>query len=96
MVDRRGVRPDPDAVEAVLTWKASLSGMCQLLARVHKRIRRQGAPKLQLMRNKGKKLEWNERAQRAFKNIQREQCKASVLSCPRRNAGTFSTLMLQW
>ena len=22
MVDRHGVRPDPDAVEAVLTWKA--------------------------------------------------------------------------
>ena len=34
------------------------------------------------MRNKGKKLEWNERAQRAFKNIKQEQCKAPVLGMP--------------
>ena len=52
MVDRHGVRPDPEAVEAVLTWKAprtdtqlmSFLGFCQLLPRIHKRIRGQGVP----------------------------------------------------
>ena len=33
----------------------------------------------QLMRNKGKKLEWNERFQEAFENIKRELCEAPVL-----------------
>ena len=42
MVDRPGVRPDPDAMETVLTWKAprtdmqvELSRICKLLPRVH-------------------------------------------------------------
>ena len=50
MLDRHGVRPDPEAVEAVLTWKAPRTGhtaaelprVCQLLPRIHKRIRGQG------------------------------------------------------
>ena len=52
MVDRHGVRPDQEAVEAVLTWKAprtdtqllSFLGFCQLLPRIHKRICGQGVP----------------------------------------------------
>ena len=48
MVGGHGLRPDPDAVEAVLTWKApknghtahEFRGICQLLSRVHKGIRR--------------------------------------------------------
>ena len=36
----------------------------------------------QLMRNKGKKFEWNKRAQEAFENIKRELCKASALGMP--------------
>ena len=39
-------------------------------------------PMHQLMRNKGKKLEWNERDQEAFENIKRELCKAPVLGMP--------------
>ena len=35
-----------------------------------------------LMRNKGKKLDWNEEAQAAFGNIKREQCEAPVLGMP--------------
>ena len=43
MVDSHAVRPDPDAVEAVLTWKAphyghaayELPRICELLPRVH-------------------------------------------------------------
>ena len=32
-----------------------------------------------LMRNKGKKFEWNEVAQAAFENMKRELCEAPVL-----------------
>ena len=35
-----------------------------------------------LMRNKGKKLDWNEEAQAAFENIKRELCEAPVLGMP--------------
>ena len=35
-----------------------------------------------LMRNKGKKLEWNDEAQVAFENIKRELCEAPVLGMP--------------
>ena len=49
MVDRHGVRPDPEAVEAELTWKAprtdtapELPRVCQLLPGVHKRVCGQG------------------------------------------------------
>ena len=65
MVDRHGVRPDPEAVEAVLTWK------CPRTDKVY--------PIQKLMRNKGKKFEWNDEAQVAFENIKRELCEAPVL-----------------
>ena len=39
-------------------------------------------PMQQLMRNKGKKFEWNEEAQEAFENIKRELCEAPVLGMP--------------
>ena len=39
-------------------------------------------PMQQLMRNKGKKFKWNERAQVAFENIKRELCEAPVLGLP--------------
>ena len=35
-----------------------------------------------LMRNKGKKFEWNDEAQLAFENIKRELCEARVLGMP--------------
>ena len=34
------------------------------------------------MRNKGKKFEWNERAQEAFEKIKRTLCEAPVLGMP--------------
>ena len=37
---------------------------------------------LKLMRNKGKKFEWNEKAQAAFENIKRELCEAPLLGMP--------------
>ena len=52
MVDRHGVRPDPDAVEAMLTWKAtkadthlmSFLGFANYYRKFIKRISRQGVP----------------------------------------------------
>ena len=34
------------------------------------------------MHNKGKKFEWNEKAQAAFENMKRELCEAPVLGMP--------------
>ena len=87
MVDRHGVRPDP---EAVLTWKAPRTD-AQLLSFLRcanyyrefiKGYADKGYPMQKLMRNKGKNLEMNEEAQAAFENIERELCNAPVLGMP--------------
>ena len=39
-------------------------------------------PMQQLMHNKGKKLEWNEKAHATFENIKRELCESPVLGIP--------------
>ena len=39
-------------------------------------------PMQKLMRNKGKKFEWNEESQAAFENIKRELCEAPALGMP--------------
>ena len=87
MVDRHGVRPDPEAVEAVLTWKAPRTD-AQLLSFLgfanYYRERIKGYadkvyPMQKLMRNKWKKFEWNDEAEVAFENIKRELCEALVL-----------------
>ena len=39
-------------------------------------------PMQKLMRNKGKKFEWNEEAQAAFENMKRELCEAPVVGMP--------------
>ncbi|XP_063716139.1 uncharacterized protein LOC134843789 [Symsagittifera roscoffensis] len=90
MVDTHGVRPDPDAVEAVLRWKA-LRTNTQLMsyldfANFYREFIEGHADKIypmqQLMRNKGKKFEWNERAQEAFEKIKRVFCVAPLLGMP--------------
>ena len=90
MVDRHGVRPDPEAVEAVLTWKAprtdtqlmSFLGFANYYREFIKGYADKVYPMQKLMRNKGKKFEWNEEAQVAFENIKRELCEAPVLGMP--------------
>ena len=90
MVDRHGVRTDPEAVEAVLTWKApgtdtqlmSFLGFANYYRAFIKGYADKVYPMQKLMRNKGKKFEWNEEAQAAFENIRRELCEASVLGIP--------------
>ena len=42
-------------------------------------------PMQRMMRNKGKKFEWNDEAQVAFENIKRELCEAPVLGMPTEN-----------
>ena len=86
MVDRHGVRPDPEAVEAVLTWKAprtdtqllSFLGFANYYREFIKGYADKVYPMQKLMRNKGKKFEWNDEAQVAFENIKRELCVRSA------------------
>ena len=89
-MDRRGVRTDPEAVEAVLTWKAPRTDT-QLMsflrfANYYRVLIKLYADKVypiqKLMRNKGEKFEWNDEAQVAFENIKRELCEAPVLGMP--------------
>ena len=83
MVDKNGVRRDPDAVEAVLTWKApktdtqlmSLLGFTIFYREFIKGYADKVYPMQHLMRNKGKKFEWNERAQETFENNKRDCAK---------------------
>ena len=90
MLDRHGVRPDPEAVEAVLTWKAprtdtqllSFLGFANYYREFIKGYADKVYPMQKLMRNKGKKFEWNDEAQVAFENIKRELCEAPVLGMP--------------
>ena len=90
MVDSHGVRPDPEAVEAVLTWKAprtdtqliSFLGLANYYREFFKGYADKVYPMQKLMRNKGKKFEWNEEAQAAFENIKRELCEAPVQGMP--------------
>ena len=90
MVDRHGVRPDPEAVEAVLTWKAprtdtelmNFLGFANYYREFIKGYADKVNPMQKLMRNKGKKFEWNDEAQVAFENIKRLLCEAPVLGMP--------------
>ena len=110
-VDRRGqadfvqVRPDLDVVEAVvLTWKCpkmdrqlkSFLGFANYHREFIKGYADKVYPMQRLMRSKGKKLEWNERFQGAFENINRKLCVGPVLGMSTEKARTFSILMLQW
>ena len=89
LVDKHGVRPDPEAVEAVLTWNAPKTDT-QLMsflgfANYYREFIKGYADKLyhmQQMMNKGKKLTWTDEAQVSFENIKCELCEAPVLGMP--------------
>ena len=90
LVDKHGVRPDPEAVEAVLTWKApktdtqlmSFLGFANYYREFVKGYADKIYPIQQLMRSKVKKFTWTDEAQVAFENIKREFCEAPVLGMP--------------
>ena len=90
LVDKHGVRPDPEAIEAVLTWKAPKTDT-QLMsflvfANYYREFIKGYADKIypmqKLMRNKDKKFSWTDEAQVSFENIKRELCEAPVLGMP--------------
>ena len=80
MVDRRGR----------LTWKAprtdtrlmSFLGFANYYREFKKGYADKVYPMQQMMRNKGKKFEGNEKTQAAFESIKRELCEAPVLGMP--------------
>ena len=90
MVDRHGIRPDPDAVEAVLTWKLpktehqlmSFLGFANYYREFIKCYADKVYPMQQLMRHKGKKFTWNNAAEKSFQRIKKELCEAPVLGMP--------------
>ena len=90
-MDRHGVRPDPEAVEAVLKWKAprtntqlmSFLGFANYYREFIEGYADEVYPMQKLMRNKVKRFEWNEEAQAAFANIKLELCEAPVLGMPK-------------
>ena len=86
MVVRHGIRPDPDAVEAVLTWKSPKTEH-QLMSFLNfwefiKGYADKLYPMQQLMRHKGKKFTWNNAAEESFQRIKKELCEAPVLGMP--------------
>ena len=90
MVDRHGVRPDPKAVEAVLTWKAPITdtqlmsflGFANYYLQFINGYADKVYPMQQLMRHKGKKFTWNNAAEKSFQRIKKELCEAPVLGMP--------------
>ena len=90
LVDKHGMRPDPEAVEAVLTWKAprtdtqlmSFLGFANYYREFIKGYADKIYPMQRLMRNKGKKFTWTDEAQVSFENIKRELCETPVLGMP--------------
>ena len=80
MVDRHGIRPDPDEVEAVLTWKSpkmehqlmSFLGFANYYREFIKVYADKVYPMQQLMRHKGKKLTWNNAAEESFQRLKKE------------------------
>ena len=96
MVDRHGIRPDPDAVEAVLTWKSpktehqvmSFLGFANYYRESIKGYAYKVYPMQQLMRHKGKKFTWNNAAEESFQRIKKELCEAPVLGSQRRKGYT--------
>ena len=87
MVDKHAIRPDPDAVEAVLNWKSPKTEL-QLMsflgfATYHREIIKGYADKVYpmqlLIRHKGKKFMWNNAAEESFQRIKKELCEAPVL-----------------
>ena len=90
MVDKHGIRPDTDAVEAVLTWKSpktehqlmSFLGFANYYREFIKGYADKVYPMQQLMRHKGKKFTWNNAAEASFQRIKKELCEAPVLGIP--------------
>ena len=90
MVDRHGIRPDPDAVEAVLTGKSpktehrlmSFLGFANYYREFIKGYADKIYPMQHLMRHKYMKFTWNNAAEESFHGIKKELCEAPVQRMP--------------
>ena len=90
MVDRHGIREDPDAVEAVLTWKSpktehqlmSFLGFASYYREFIKGYAANFYPMQQLMRHKGKNYKRNNAAEESFQRKKKELCDAPALGMP--------------
>ena len=88
MVDKHGIRPDPDALEAFLTWKPPKTDYLLMsfldFANYYKEFIKGYAdnvyPMQQLMTHKDKKFTWINAAEESFQRI--KTCKALVLGMP--------------
>ena len=85
-MDKHGIRPDPDAVKAVLTWKSPKTEH-QLMsfldfAKYDREFINGYADKVNPMRHKDKKFTWNNAAEESFQRIKKELCDAPVLGMP--------------
>ena len=82
MVDKHGIRSDPDAVEAVLTLKSpktehqlmSFLGFANYYREFIKGYEDKVYPMQQLMRRKGKKFTWNNKAEESFQRTKKKNC----------------------
>ena len=89
-MDRHGIRPGPDSVEAVLTSKSpktqhqlmSFLGFANYYREFIKGYADKVYPMQHLMRHKGKKFTWNNAAEESFQRIKKELCEATVLGMP--------------
>ena len=89
-MDKHGIRPDPDAVEAVLTRKSpkpehqlmSFLGFVNYYSEFIKGYADKVYPMQQLMRHKEKKFTWKNGAEESFQRIKKELCEAPLLGIP--------------
>ena len=90
LVDKHGIRPNPYAIEVVLTWKSprtdhqlmSFLGFANYYRELNKGYADKVYPMQQLMRHKCKKFTSNNAAEGSFQRIKKELCEAPVLGMP--------------
>ena len=82
LVDKHGVRPNPEAAPKTETQLMSFLWFANYYREFVKGYADKIYPMQQLMRNKGKKFTWTDEAQSSIENIQRELCEAPVLGMP--------------
>ena len=101
---KHGIRPNPDAVEAVLTWNlpktehqlTSFLGFANYYREFIEGYADKVYPMQQLMRHTGKNFTWNNAAEESFQRIKTELCEAPVLGMPTEKACTYWTRMHRW
>ena len=81
---QHGIRPDPDAVEAVLTWKSPKDGtlICELLQGVHQWLRGQGIPDATTNEAQRQEIHVEQRGGKSHSRDKERVVQAPVLGMP--------------